>query len=162
MPRVTLTDLVIQRLKPSGQQVFYRCNRTPSFGLRLSQAGGKSFFAIIGRKYVHLGKYPAVSLQDARREASRLLDAGYLPAKQSVSAAIQTYLSTHIRSNYRPRSATEAERLLKKHLTPTTPATLLRSRPETSRRYSTTSNLVKPITSLAYSEPSSIGVSAET
>jgi hypothetical protein len=37
MPRVTLTDLSIKAIKPTGKQTRYVCNRTPNFGLLVSQ-----------------------------------------------------------------------------------------------------------------------------
>jgi hypothetical protein len=72
--RITLTDVSIRNLKASGTQQSFICNRTPNFGVRVNQAGTKSFFFVVGRerKRVHLGKYPAVSLKEARQAASRL------------------------------------------------------------------------------------------
>lgn len=112
--RITLTDLTIQHLKPDGRQHNYRCKKTPGFGLRLSQKGGKSFFVIIDRSYHHLGKYPATSLAEARKKASELNGSAPVHGSLSFAEAVDTYLTTYVRPNYRPRSASEVERLLKK------------------------------------------------
>ena len=57
MPTIRLTDLSVQKIKPTGTQVLYYCDQTPNFGLRVSQAGTKTFFVNIGpdRKRVSLG-----------------------------------------------------------------------------------------------------------
>jgi integrase len=112
--RVTLTDLFIQKVKPIGKQAKYLCNRTPNFGLLLSQAGGKSFFAVVGRerKRIHLGKYPATTLAEARRKAAHLDVAPY--TSLTYREAVDLYLQTYVRPNYRPRSASEVERHLAK------------------------------------------------
>ncbi len=114
--RVTLNDMTVRNLKPTGKQQKYLCNRTPGFGLMVSQAGGKSFFLTLGkeRKRIHLGKYPSTSLAEARRKAGQLHTA---PSTQlSYNEASELYLQTYVRPNYRPRSAKEVERLLAKLL----------------------------------------------
>ena len=74
MPRLHLTDIAVRRLKPLGQQVIYWDTVSP-VALRLSQAGGKSFMVVVGddRRKITLGKYPDMSLADARAEAERIV-----------------------------------------------------------------------------------------
>jgi len=50
MARMALTDISIRALKPTGKQQAYWCTLVPNFGLLLSQAGGKSFFVMVGRE----------------------------------------------------------------------------------------------------------------
>lgn len=106
-----LTDLTIRNLKHDGKQHFIRDAAFPGFGLRLSQKGGKSFFVIRDRKYHHLGRYPATTLAEARKRAANLE-----PSHTALSyrEAVDLYMSTYVRPNYRPRSAKEVERLLAK------------------------------------------------
>ena len=112
--RVTLNDMTVRNLKATGRQQTYFCNRTPNFGVRVSQAGGKSFFYLQGkeRRRVHLGKYPETSLADARRKLSGLTTQPHTAL--SYREATELYLQTYVRPNYRPRSAKEVERLLNK------------------------------------------------
>lgn len=74
--RKTLTDVVIRNLKANGKQQEFVCKRTPNFGVRVSQAGTKSFFVLVARerkrKRVHLGTYPEISLQEARKAAGQV------------------------------------------------------------------------------------------
>jgi integrase len=119
MAKMALTDLSVRGLKPTGRQHAYWCTLVPNFGLMLSQAGGKSFFVMLGRerRRVHLGKYPATSLKDARDAARRLLLAPNSAAQPLTFAhAFQSYLEAHVRPNYRPRTAREVERLFSTHL----------------------------------------------
>jgi integrase len=115
MPSLHLTDLAIQNLKATGSQVLYYCDQTPNFGVRVSQAGTKTFFVNVGedRKRISLGKYPALGLKKAREEAKRKLLA---PAPHSTSSklseAIDAFLNTR---EYRPRPLYNAEKQLKRH-----------------------------------------------
>lgn len=76
MPKIALTDLSIKRLPvPEKGQVIYFDANTPNFGVRVSQGGTKTFLAVLGkqRRKRTIGKYPTVTLRDARREAQRLI-----------------------------------------------------------------------------------------
>lgn len=74
MPRSNLTAASVEKLKPPliGQIEYYD-RRFPGFGLRLSHHGSKSWFLMTrldGRLLrVTLGRYPAISLADAREQA---------------------------------------------------------------------------------------------
>lgn len=67
-----LTDLQIQKLPipEKGQKTYWE----DGFGVRVSQGGSKTFVLMHGtdRKLTTIGRYPAVSLKTARREALRL------------------------------------------------------------------------------------------
>ena len=70
-----LTDLRIRQLKPPvrGQKTHFD-DALPGFGVRVSQGGSKSFVVMYGsnRRLKTVGRYPKLSLADARREAKRL------------------------------------------------------------------------------------------
>ena len=72
-----LTDLAIQKLKPppSGQKTFYD-NQLPGFGIRVSQRS-KSFVVMYGRRrqLKTLGRYPSLSLKEARKQAQTFIGA---------------------------------------------------------------------------------------
>src|SRR6476646_2575302 len=79
MPTTTLTAASIQRLKPPSKgQIEYYDRRLPSFGVRLSYHGTKSWFVMtrLDGKLIRvtLGKHPALSLSDAREEARRVVN----------------------------------------------------------------------------------------
>lgn len=94
MPRANLTSASVERIKPpaSGQVEHYD-RRLPGFGLRVSYKGSKSWFLMTrfeGRlTRVTLGKYPAVSLADARdlaRRSGRLASEGKDPRALNAEA----------------------------------------------------------------------------
>jgi len=76
MPTVVLTDVAIKALQPppSGQVTFFDKN-LPGFGIRVSQGGTKSFVLIYGeaRRRMTIGRYPLLSLAQARAGAKRIL-----------------------------------------------------------------------------------------
>ena len=70
-----LTDLSIRQLKApdKGQKTYFDVG-LPGFGVRVSQGGSKSFVVMYGqkRRLKTVGRYPHLSLADARREAKRV------------------------------------------------------------------------------------------
>ena len=70
-----LTDLLIKKIgsPERGQKTFYD-DALPGFGVRVSQGGSKSFVVMYGKKRQlrTLGRYPDLSLADARKEAKRV------------------------------------------------------------------------------------------
>ena len=79
MPKRRLTVAAIERLsKPSQAQVDIFDQQLPSFGLRISKSGTKSFFVttrVYGRlKRITLGRWPALGLADARAQAGTILE----------------------------------------------------------------------------------------
>ncbi|WP_461459190.1 Arm DNA-binding domain-containing protein, partial [Parasphingorhabdus sp.] len=71
---MSLTDLQIRRLKvpEKGQKTYYDPG-LPGFGVRVSQGGSKTFVVVYGkdRRRRSLGRYPELSLSDARILAKR-------------------------------------------------------------------------------------------
>lgn len=119
----------MQRLKtPDSGQKIYRDDTVRGFGVRVSQAGGKSFVVMHGarRKLTTLGKYPALSLKDARQKALQVLAnsdeaetddrAGQGTVKAvSMSEALDAYLAECEVKN-KPRTVACYRRHLNKHL----------------------------------------------
>lgn len=74
--KVQLTDLVVKNLAPpkKGQRTV-RDTLLSGFAVRVSQGGSKTFIVVYGqhRKQVTIGRYPIVSLSEARQKAKELL-----------------------------------------------------------------------------------------
>jgi hypothetical protein len=109
MPRQHLTDIAIKQLaNPESGDVKYWDTVVLSFGVRVT-ARTKSFFVVQGekRKLTTFAKYPETSLQDARKQAKRLL-ATDAPEKRttSLTAAATAYLAD---AQPRLRAATYSE-----------------------------------------------------
>lgn len=96
---MSLTDKTVKSLTaPAKGQITYWDKSVTGFGLRVSQGGSKSFVVVHGanRRRTTLGRYPVISLSDARTEAKRLLAELTLgktrPANITVKDAINAYL----------------------------------------------------------------------
>jgi integrase len=120
-----LTDLLIKKLKPpeAGQKTFYD-EALPGFGVRVSQGGSKSFVVMFGksRQLKTLGRYPDMTLADARRAAKRHQSGEALlelpppekPPSISFDEARERFLKDSDRRN-KSSTAGEYRRLLKRH-----------------------------------------------
>ena len=77
MPTRRLTDQAVRSLRPDTRQVDYWDVSPKNFGVRVSQAGRKTFivrYRTAGRyRRMSLGVYPIVSLSDARGHAKQVL-----------------------------------------------------------------------------------------
>lgn len=135
MPTTNLTAASVDRLKPpsSGQAEYYD-RRLPSFGLRLSYHGTKSWFVMtrLDGKLIRvtLGRHPALSLADAREEARRtttLAAAGKDPRlirsaarqkkqeerRNTFGSCVEEFLAKHVERRLRPSTQREYRRILK-------------------------------------------------
>jgi integrase len=125
MPNTRLTDVAIKSLKPPPEgQVTYWDETLPSFGVRVSQGGTKSFVLVYGeaRTRQTLGRYPIISLADARTEAKRILAELTLGTHAAPTVtfdeALATFLANAEKRN-KPRTAKDYRRLLTRHFLPT-------------------------------------------
>ena len=76
MPKVILTDITVKTLPlPDRGQTTYWDEGMKGFGVRVSQGGTKSFVIVHGvnRQRETLGKYPVISLKQAREKAKKLM-----------------------------------------------------------------------------------------
>lgn len=96
--KIRLTDLAVKKLSfPPTGQITYWDETTPGFGLRCS-AKSKSFVIMYGRsrRLRTIGRYPALSLSDARKKAkitlSLKLSVSDEPTPISVPEAVEAYL----------------------------------------------------------------------
>jgi integrase len=100
MPKLKLTDIGIEKLKHSPKQITYWDMLLPAFGIRVG-AISKTFIVIDseGRR-TKLGRYPYLSLADARAQARQLISqihAGTSPnptPSTTFKEAVESYLKT--------------------------------------------------------------------
>lgn len=116
-----LTDLLIKQIQfPETGQKTYFDDALPGFGVRVSQGGAKSFVVMSGRarKLKTLGRYPDLTLSDARKKA-KLVQAVEEP--QSPGLPSVTFSNARDRfiedtkARTKTRTVDEYERLLKRH-----------------------------------------------
>jgi integrase len=136
MTKQALTDMAIKKFLPPRQGQFELWDtRTPGFGIRVSHAGAKAFVLVYRfnarPRRLTLGRYPALSLADARsiaQEALRTVALGSDPAVEKMrtrhSQAIESFdgfVTYFIEAYARPknRSADETERLLRREFVTT-------------------------------------------
>ena len=122
--RLRLTDIAVRKLSfPERGQVTYWDESTPGFGIRCSQKS-KSFVVMFGdrRRLKTVGRYPALSLAEARKAARRILvevkDAPASAELPSVSfgEAKEAFLRDCAARN-KPRTVSDYTRLLNRHFT---------------------------------------------
>ena len=119
MPKISLSDVGLRSLAPppSGQIVYWDA-KLPTFGIRLSQGGAKTFILKRDNRRITLGQFPVISLQDARGEAKRLLAEFTLgrlnPQSVAVKTAIEEYLAETAKRR-RPRTVSDYRWLLYRH-----------------------------------------------
>jgi integrase len=96
---VKLTDLTVRNLEPPAKGQKYWFDETLSgFCCRVSQGGTKTFVLLLGqdRRHITIGRYPVISLSEARTEAKRQLAEFTLgkvrPQSISYAQAIELFL----------------------------------------------------------------------
>lgn len=126
------TDLMLRKLTSDGaDRVEVWDERIPGFGLRVSKTGTKTFMLMYrhrGRaRRMTLGRFPVLSLADARDKASaalRQVSGGSDPsleaekrndASYQFDAVVDDYVLRHCKVHNKPSTARESERSLKKH-----------------------------------------------
>ena len=113
-----LSDLAIQSLKPTGKQ--YVVWDVPNFGVRISQGGTKTFIVLVGRerRKVTIGRYPSISLKDARRKAQLLLlQPASEQSTETLHQVLDAYRDLHL-SRYRAINKRDTTFLIYKYLEP--------------------------------------------
>ncbi|MEO6947544.1 MAG: Arm DNA-binding domain-containing protein, partial [Nitrobacter sp.] len=74
MAKTAFTDAFLRSLKPptSGQQIVWDSSLA-TFGCRVSQGGSKTFLIKRDNTFITIGRFPILSLSEARTEAKKLL-----------------------------------------------------------------------------------------
>lgn len=130
-----LTDLAIRKMAANaGRRVEVWDARVPGFGLRVSSGGAKTFVLMyrVGqrKRRLTLGRYPVLSLAEARQQALAALARvghGADPANPVVAATgerhafedvVAAFVAMHCARNNRTNTARETERILRRHFAP--------------------------------------------
>ena len=115
MPSLKLTELSVRALKGSDQYVTYWDTTTPGFGIRVGKRS-RTWTIMRGRhrERVTIGKYPDLSLAEARTEAKRQLVADSEPKaiSKTFKEAREEFLEEHYKDK-RPGTKYQVARLLK-------------------------------------------------
>jgi len=96
--KLRLTDLAVKKLPyASERQVTYWDELTPNFGIRCS-ARSKSYVVLLGekRKRKTFGRYPELSLADARKQAKLLLSTQALEPQKTPEHESQTVVEAYL------------------------------------------------------------------
>jgi integrase len=136
MPKLRLTDNVVQRIQPpaDGKQVDYRDTVMPGLILRVNYGGAKVWRALHYLKRIDadgkhitipttfkLGKYPVLSLKDARQKAQQFLadpDKAMTKAEAGTFKDVaQNFVKRHVEAN-KLRSKGDIVRCLEKYVFP--------------------------------------------
>jgi integrase len=116
-----LTDMVVRGLPaPDEGARVYTDDQLDGFGVRVSQGGTKAFVLSYGRTRdrVTIGRYPVISLADARAEAKRILAEHTLGKHRSKRITFQAALTLFVAEKEQKNRAStirENERILKKY-----------------------------------------------
>jgi integrase len=121
-----LTDLSIKRLRvPEMGQVTYTDDTLPGFGVRVSRGGVRSFVLVIGRnrKRITIGRYPTITLHEARGRARELVAQRVLGKEDLPSLKFEDAIPIFLASQYpehslKPRTKQETQRVLRRHFLP--------------------------------------------
>lgn len=75
MPKIRLTELSVRNAKPLATQYMLWDATLPNFGVRVSPGGTKNFTAMLGarRERISIGRFPIISLAEARVKAKALM-----------------------------------------------------------------------------------------
>lgn len=118
MPSIQLTDLSIRALK-SDAQTDYWDTKMPGFGIRIGKRA-KTFMVKKDNRRINVGRYPEMSLADAKREGRRIIAEASAPPRPrslTVAEAVKEFIEQHY-ADKRPRVRAEAKRLLENHFGP--------------------------------------------
>jgi integrase len=114
MPILHLTDIAVRGLKTPGT---YTDESTPGFCLRVGK-NRKTWFVIRGKERVrtNIGRYPSMSLADARKKALVLLGSPIEPKvkPKKFTEALQAFFDIHV-PTLKPRTQREIKRVLNRH-----------------------------------------------
>jgi integrase len=115
MPVAHFTDIAVSRLNTPGT---YYDDTTPAFGIRIGK-NRKTWFVIRGSERLRttIGRYPALSLADARKEAKHLLLEEPVKADRTTFAEAYEQFKASLTTK-KPRTQKGYKRLIDKHFMP--------------------------------------------
>lgn len=118
MAKIALSDASLRSLQaPAKGQAKFWDDKLPGFGVRLSQGGSKTFVLKRDNTLITIGRYPVLSLADARAEARRVLAEFTLgrvrPQTISFEAALTAFFDDK-RQSARPRTLNDYRRLMRR------------------------------------------------
>jgi integrase len=117
MTKIALSDALLRSITPSVGQRCYWDTKLPAFGVRVSQGGSKTFVLNRANSLITIGRFPILTLAEARAEAKRLLAEFTLgksrPQPTTYSQAVELFLSDKKKSR-RAITVQSYERLLKR------------------------------------------------
>lgn len=123
MAKTTITELTVRALaQPSKGQKKYWDKSLPGFGIRLSQGGARTWIILDPRAKIrtqqNIGRYPIVSVKDARLVAKRMLAertlGRHLPSTKRWDEAVSEYLA-QLRTRRRASTCSYYTSALNKH-----------------------------------------------
>ena len=115
--RLTLTDISLRQLRPPTRgKKMYRDTTLAGFAVRVSQAGAKTFVLVHGRQrqFLTIGRYPIITLAQARAEAKRILAEKTLGQHQPRSIKFEVaydLFKTHHCATKKPRTSKDYRRM---------------------------------------------------
>ncbi len=114
MPERRLTEITVKALKPSAAYVSYWDDLTPGFCVRVGKRA-KTFCVVRGRnrERISIGKWPDVSVSEARTEAKKLLASE--PEEKIASITYGDARETFLAGYDNPRTRYNVTRLLTSH-----------------------------------------------
>jgi integrase len=104
MPKQALTDITLRSLPipETGQRDIWDAG-FPAFGVRVSQGGSKTFVLNIHNSRRSIGRYPIISLGQARAEAKRMLAEKTLGKARPVTISYQQALTLFLEEKQKTR-----------------------------------------------------------
>lgn len=121
MGKMLLTDISVRALKGSERYEKFFDTKTVGFGIRVGKRA-KTWIVMRGknRELITIGKYPDVSLADARTEAKRLLaEVNNAPLEKAVSKTVRDGRDEYLREHFKGSASGwkhKVELMLNKHL----------------------------------------------
>jgi integrase len=112
MPKIALSDTGLRSIKPpeKGAADYWDAN-FPSFGVRVSQGGTKTFVLNIGKTRRPIGRFGVLSLAEARTEARRILAERTLGKARPQSVTFQTALDEFLAEKQKTRRSRTVDNL---------------------------------------------------
>jgi len=102
VPILRISDVGLASLKPSDRHVDYWDKTLPTFGVRVSPKGTRTFILKMHNGRQSIGRYPVISLAEARTAAKRMLAEKTLgrvkPASITFSQAVSLFIDEKTKS----------------------------------------------------------------